>query len=60
MQRDFQCRCCGEWNATDVNQSADLLQQYVEDSQVCCQPKLLTVRFDPRWEQFEVRAERES
>jgi hypothetical protein len=60
MQCDFQCRYCGEWNATDVDESAGPLQQYVEDCEVCYQPNLLSARFDPRQEQFVIWAERES
>jgi hypothetical protein len=32
----------------------------VEDCEVCCRPNLLSVRFDPRQEQFVICAERES
>ena len=60
MQCDFQCSYCGEWNSTEVDESAGPLQRYVEDCAVCCQPNLLFVRFDSRLEQFIVWAERES
>ncbi len=60
MQCDFQCSYCGEWSAIDVDESAGLLQQYVEDCQVCCQPNVLCVRFDSRQEQFVISAEREN
>jgi len=59
MQCDFQCSYCGEWNASDVDESAGSLQEYVEDCQVCCQPNVLSIRFDPRQEQFVIWAERE-
>jgi hypothetical protein len=32
----------------------------VEDCEVYCQPNLLSVRFDPRQQQFVIWAERES
>jgi hypothetical protein len=32
----------------------------VEDCEVCCQPNLLSARFDPRQEQFIIWAEREN
>ena len=60
MQCGFQCSYCGEWNSTDVDESAGPLQQYVEDCEVCCQPNLLSVRFDTRQEQFVIWAEREN
>jgi hypothetical protein len=60
MQCDFQCSYCGEWNASDVDESAGSLQEYAEDCQVCCQPNVLSFRFDARQEQFVIWAERES
>ncbi len=60
MQCDFQCSYCGEWNSTDVDESAGSLQEYVEDCEVCCQPNVLAIRFDPRQELFVICAERES
>lgn len=60
MQCGFQCSYCGEWNSTDVDESAGPLQQYVEDCEVCCQPNVLSARFDPRQEQFVISAEREN
>ena len=60
MQCDFQCSYCGEWNSTEVDESAGPLQQYVEDCAVCCQPNALSVRFDPRQEQFVICARREN
>jgi hypothetical protein len=60
MQCDFQYSYCGEWNAPDVDESAGSLQEYAEDCQVCCQPNVLSIRFDPRQEQFVIWAERES
>lgn len=60
MRCGFQCSYCGEWTFIEVDESAGPLQRYVEDCAVCCQPNLLSVRFDPRQEQFIIRAERES
>jgi Cysteine-rich CPXCG len=60
MQCDFQCSYCGEWNSTDVDESAGLLQDYVEDCQVCCQPNVLAIRFDTLQELFVIWAGRES
>jgi molybdenum cofactor biosynthesis enzyme MoaA len=60
MQCDFQCSYCGEWNASDVDESAGSPQEYVEDCQVCCQPNVLSIRFDAGQVQFVIWAERES
>ena len=35
-------------------------QQYVEDCQVCCQPNVLTVRWDGSAQEFTISAELES
>lgn len=60
MPSGFQCAYCGEWNVTEVDESAGNLQRYVEDCQVCCQPNVLHVRFDRQEESFTIRTERES
>lgn len=60
MQAGFQCGYCGEWNDTDVDESAGRLQEYTEDCQVCCQPNLLTVRFDRVTAEPVIHARRES
>jgi hypothetical protein len=46
MQAGFQCAGCGEWNATNVDESAGRRQSYVEDCQVCCKPNVLRVEYD--------------
>jgi hypothetical protein len=56
----FQCAGCGEWVDTVVDESAGSKQQYVEDCQVCCQPNVLTVRWDASAAAFVVSAELES
>jgi hypothetical protein len=60
MASGFQCSYCGEWNVSEVDESAGMAQQYVEDCQVCCQPNVLTVQFDRTQEEFVVRAQREN
>jgi hypothetical protein len=45
---------------TVVDESAGSKQQYVEDCQVCCQPNLLTVRWDISAGVFVISAELES
>jgi Cysteine-rich CPXCG len=56
----FQCAGCGEWVETSVDESAGSKQQYVEDCQVCCQPNVLTVRWDGSAQEFTITAELES
>jgi Cysteine-rich CPXCG len=56
----FQCAGCGEWVETSVDESAGSKQQYVEDCQVCCQPNVLTVRWDGSAQEFTISAELES
>jgi hypothetical protein len=60
MASGFQCSYCGEWNVNEVDESAGMTQQYVEDCEVCCQPNILTVQFDRTQEEFVVRAQREN
>ena len=60
MQAGFQCAYCGEWNDTDVDASGGGSQQYTEDCQVCCQPNLLSVRFDRAQGEPVVHARREN
>lgn len=40
------CPYCGEELEVALDPGGTPLQQYVEDCQVCCQPMLLTVRWD--------------
>ena len=56
----FQCAGCFEWVETTVDESGGSRQQYVEDCQVCCQPNLLTVSWNPSAEGFSISAELES
>ncbi len=56
----FQCAGCFEWVETTVDESGGSKQTYVEDCQVCCQPNVLTVRWDAGAEEFAISAELES
>jgi hypothetical protein len=56
----FQCAGCFEWVATTVDESGGSRQQYVEDCQVCCQPNVLTVRWDASAQAYSISAELES
>jgi len=55
----FQCAGCGEWNETEVDESAGARQSYVEDCQTCCKPNVLSVRYEASQETFVIRAELE-
>jgi hypothetical protein len=59
MQSGFQCAGCGEWNETDVDESAGRRQQYVEDCQVCCRPNRLDIMWGGDEGQFVIAAELE-
>ncbi len=56
----FQCAGCFEWVETMVDESQGSKQQYVEDCQVCCQPNVLTVRWDSSARAFVISGELES
>jgi hypothetical protein len=60
MDAGFQCAGCGEWNKTNVDESAGYNQYYVEDCQTCCKPNVLLVQYDPAEKEFIIRAELES
>ena len=59
MESGFQCAGCGEWNVTNVDESAGRRQRYVEDCQVCCKPNLLQLEYDPEEQQFWISAQLE-
>jgi hypothetical protein len=59
MDSGFQCAACGEWNVTNVDESAGHCQAYVEDCQVCCKPNLLHVEYDSAQREFVIQAELE-
>jgi len=59
METGFQCAGCGEWNDTQVDESAGSVQSYVEDCQVCCKPNVLHVTFDAEAGQFVIAADLE-
>ena len=40
------CPYCGEAGELSVDPGGGVLQEYVEDCEVCCQPWLVRVRFD--------------
>ena len=56
----YQCAGCFEWVETMVDESGGTKQQYVEDCQVCCQPNVLTVRWDASAQAYTISAELES
>ncbi len=59
MMAGFQCAGCGEWNETNVDDSAGRRQTYVEDCQVCCKPNLLNVVWDLAAGEFTISAQLE-
>jgi hypothetical protein len=59
MESGYVCAGCGEWNETNVDESAGRRQSYVEDCQVCCKPNLLRVSWNAAADEFEIDAELE-
>ncbi|HSJ23239.1 MAG TPA: CPXCG motif-containing cysteine-rich protein [Longimicrobiales bacterium] len=41
-----ECPHCGEENELAVDPGGGILQQYIEDCEVCCRPMQLTVTWD--------------
>jgi hypothetical protein len=60
MQLDFGAQVVESGWRHRVDESAGSKQQYVEDCQVCCQPNVLTVRWDGSAQEFTITAELES
>jgi transposase-like protein len=46
MEVTVSCPYCGEGNLIVVDESAGESQEYVEDCQVCCQPRQVRVTLD--------------
>lgn len=42
----YSCAYCGEVNHTFVDPSQGVIQVYIEDCQVCCQPNELRISYD--------------
>ncbi|MDQ7064563.1 MAG: CPXCG motif-containing cysteine-rich protein [candidate division KSB1 bacterium] len=42
----FLCAFCSEENVIEVDISAGMYQEYIEDCQVCCRPNRIKVYFD--------------
>jgi hypothetical protein len=59
MTAGFQCAGCGEWNETNVDSSAGMRQEYIEDCQVCCKPNVLRVNWDMSAAEYTISAELE-
>ncbi len=59
MRAGFQCAGCGEWNETTADESGGDVQSYVEDCQVCCQPNVLRIQFDPETREAAISAKLE-
>lgn len=60
IDAEFMCAYCGEVNATTVDISAGLDQDYVEDCQICCRPNRLQIQIDPQTMQATIEPEKES
>lgn len=57
IEATFVCLYCFQVNATVVDASEGLRQEYVEDCQVCCRPNLLRVTVDASLREAAIEAE---
>ena len=60
MEVSVNCPYCGESLDLWVDETGGSSQKYVEDCQVCCQPNVLTVRWDGSAQEFTITSELES
>ena len=60
IDAEFSCAYCGDINATTVDLSAGLKQEYVEDCQTCCRPNRLHIEIDTKTMTATIEAEEES
>ncbi len=56
IETTFVCAFCFQVNATLVDASAGMEQEYTEDCQVCCRPNDLHVLVDPSLEEATIEA----
>ena len=54
MEQTYLCACCGERNETWIDPQAGKEQQFVEDCRVCCRPNVITARFNPYTESYDI------
>jgi len=59
-EAEFICAFCGEKNYLQIDPTAAFEQEFEEDCQVCCQPNVVHVVFDPQNLRSEVWAEMEA
>lgn len=59
METTYFCAYCGEENDLDVDPTAGMRQEYVEDCQVCCRPNRLLITLGAE-DDVVVQADRES
>lgn len=44
----FECATCGAKNVIEVDPTAGLVQEFIEDCQVCCRPNKVRLTFDEK------------
>lgn len=59
LETSFICTYCLQVNEILVDASAGVMQEYVEDCQICCRPNKLHIRINAETEEAEVEAEPE-
>ena len=54
MYQSYQCAACGETNETFIESEGGEKQQFVEDCRVCCRPMVITARWNPVSERYDI------
>ncbi|MBD3402612.1 CPXCG motif-containing cysteine-rich protein [candidate division GN15 bacterium] len=54
MEQTWQCACCGEENETFIDPQGGDNQEFVEDCPVCCRPNVITARYNPHAQRYDL------
>ena len=54
MDLVYRCVSCGEENEVFVEREVGDRQQFVEDCAVCCRPMVITARWNPHAESYDL------
>jgi hypothetical protein len=59
LDLSYRCASCGETNEIFLERAHGDHQQLVEDCAVCCRPMVITARWNPHAERFDLEVYRE-
>jgi len=59
MDLPYRCASCGQSNEIFLEREHGELQQLVEDCAVCCRPMVITARWNPWTESFDLEVYQE-